>query len=688
MGSFLSSTNEARPTTAQPRQNINPNVSLYNNMSTEHSSPRPTSMEISHGSGPFIDTSSGTSGIDSESEKEENGAEEGTSQRAASPGHENRVAEDTQHQEDYTSGPHAQMTVHPTVRVIIPSKVKGVDILEEKHSIDTSGNDSEAATPRQIHNDSVDQELIGFRTATEVYLQSKDDTTPQETKRHHSTTSESSEDSSDDEVGVIDNNDDNSNATVVDPPGPNHSDDVAIQHNAGPISDAENDDTKMTEVEAHAQIFEHPSSSERMGESDDDESETSSLYAQFNFDGWEKHEVKRYNRIAPPGGKLQDFVSEEEESSSDTEKGNPEAGKGIHDALSYAELKNLPDMHEDGPAIVEESSIYTMDEENPMAHDEETNEDDSGDESDDTRLYRYFDFHDLTKHDVKYLNSIAEPGQRLEDALIADQLTDRILSHKNEKESIERFVASLPNPVAGAQSSCGLPIGNVARDLNRFRELHPFTQLVKEGRTFTTSQRRNFEREIYDFSRSYGLTSTESNHAVAWAKVHAETLHEGIHSNQSWDSSQWDGEQDDQIDFASIKLQDMQHERKQLKRKQYRERRKRKRKTNGFWSSKISQPNIESLKEISNNQRGTPTTKEANLADADIQHPLKGEGTENDVNLGVKNENTSSTAVTTVINTVKRKRQAYNATVPHSKRRKRGHLVPENQDKTLTSNFR
>ena len=161
----------------------------------------------------------------------------------------------------------------------------------------------------------------------------------------------------------------------------------------------------------------------------------------------------------------------------------------------------------------------------------------SKEESEDESLYEEFDLGGLTKEEVREYNKIAPEGQRLQDAIMDDDQggdveqggkADLELHHgssRNEEhggstaqgdEQLDPPCASTQNPSTtnGGDNNCATPGGvsyygnfheKLNDDLTYFIEQHPFT-LILEFSPFSTSERRAFERDVYDFARSSGIS--------------------------------------------------------------------------------------------------------------------------------------------------------------------------------------
>ncbi|KAL2037071.1 hypothetical protein N7G274_010198 [Stereocaulon virgatum] len=108
-----------------------------------------------------------------------------------------------------------------------------------------------------------------------------------------------------------------------------------------------------------------------------------------------------------------------------------------------------------------------------------------------------FDLAGFTADEIKAYNSMAEPGQRLQDAMTPRKVT-----------------SSIPKPAKYSnQDQKTLPI---PRQINLFVRKHSF--LEKSLSIFTKSERRQFERNVYDFGRSLGLRKPEARKYVVKAR--------------------------------------------------------------------------------------------------------------------------------------------------------------------------
>ena len=148
-----------------------------------------------------------------------------------------------------------------------------------------------------------------------------------------------------------------------------------------------------------------------------------------------------------------------------------------------------------------------------------------------------FDLEGFTQEEVIRYNEIAEHGQRLQDALTPKKIA----------ASIRKVPSWLPSPFTkghehranlGAESvRNGHTQPSIAKQMNHYIRKHPFFE--KSLATFSTSERRQFERNVYDFARGLGLKKSEARRHVIKAREFC-----GEEQNDS-DSSSYEDEIDD-----------------------------------------------------------------------------------------------------------------------------------------------
>ena len=148
-----------------------------------------------------------------------------------------------------------------------------------------------------------------------------------------------------------------------------------------------------------------------------------------------------------------------------------------------------------------------------------------------------FDLGGFTQEEAMRYNEIAEHGQRLQDAL----------RPKRVAASIQIVPSELPSPfIKGHEHRANLlaeSIKNrhtqpsITKQMNHYIRKHPFFE--KSLATFSKSERRQFERNVYDFARGLGLKKSEARRHVVKAREFC-----GEEQYDS-DSSSFEGEIDD-----------------------------------------------------------------------------------------------------------------------------------------------
>lgn len=127
-----------------------------------------------------------------------------------------------------------------------------------------------------------------------------------------------------------------------------------------------------------------------------------------------------------------------------------------------------------------------------------------------------FDLEGFTPEEVIRYNEIAEHGQRLQDAL----------TPKKVAASIRKVPSGLSSPfIKGHEHMANLGAENIrnghtqpsiAKQINHYIRKHPFFE--QSLAAFSTSERRQFERNVYDFARGLGLKKSEARRHVIKAR--------------------------------------------------------------------------------------------------------------------------------------------------------------------------
>ena len=148
-----------------------------------------------------------------------------------------------------------------------------------------------------------------------------------------------------------------------------------------------------------------------------------------------------------------------------------------------------------------------------------------------------FDLEGFTQEEAVSYNEIAEHGQRLQDALIPKKVAASIRKAPSElPPKIIKWLEHTANPVAGPGRN-GHTQPSITKQMNHYIRKHPFFQ--KSLAVVTKSERRQFERNVYDFARGLGLKKSEARRHVVKAREFC-----GEEQSDS-DSTSFEGEIDD-----------------------------------------------------------------------------------------------------------------------------------------------
>ena len=148
-----------------------------------------------------------------------------------------------------------------------------------------------------------------------------------------------------------------------------------------------------------------------------------------------------------------------------------------------------------------------------------------------------FDLEGSTREEAVRYNEIAEHGQRLQDALIPKKVAASI--RKVSSELPPKFVKwheHMADPVAEHNRN-GHAQPSITKQMNHYIRKHPFFE--KSLAVVTKSERRQFERNVYDFARGLGLKKSEARRHVVKAREFC-----GEEQSNS-DSTSFEGEIDD-----------------------------------------------------------------------------------------------------------------------------------------------
>ena len=142
----------------------------------------------------------------------------------------------------------------------------------------------------------------------------------------------------------------------------------------------------------------------------------------------------------------------------------------------------------------------------------------SDDEVDLDNFVDNFDLEGFTQEEVMNYNEIAEHGQRLQDALKPKKVAASIQKVPSEPPPPPSFIKGhehWANLVAESiRNSPSQP--SITKQINHYIRRHPFIE--KSLAMTLKSERRQFERNVYDFARGLGLKKHEANMHVVKAR--------------------------------------------------------------------------------------------------------------------------------------------------------------------------
>ena len=157
--------------------------------------------------------------------------------------------------------------------------------------------------------------------------------------------------------------------------------------------------------------------------------------------------------------------------------------------------------------------------------------------SDDELDLDNFDLEGFTQEEAVRYNEIAEHGQRLQDALIPKKVAASIRKVPSElPPNFIKWHEHTANPVAEHNRN-GHIQPSITKQMNHYIRKHPFFE--KSLAVVTKSERRQFERNVYDFARGLGLKKYEARRHVVKAREFCGEEKSGS------DSTSFEGEIDD-----------------------------------------------------------------------------------------------------------------------------------------------
>ena len=139
--------------------------------------------------------------------------------------------------------------------------------------------------------------------------------------------------------------------------------------------------------------------------------------------------------------------------------------------------------------------------------------------SDDSVNLDEFDLAGFTKEEVSNYNAIAEPGQRLQDAVTPKKMR-QLMRDSSSKYLLYQCVECYLLKGEAGQTHNGTPtpskIPSIPKQVAMFVRKHPFLEQVVGS--FTKSDRRKFERDVYDYAEALGLDHPAAKRQVIKAR--------------------------------------------------------------------------------------------------------------------------------------------------------------------------
>ena len=145
-------------------------------------------------------------------------------------------------------------------------------------------------------------------------------------------------------------------------------------------------------------------------------------------------------------------------------------------------------------------------------------------------FYNEFELGNMTMEEVIAINKMAPAGQKLEDTVAED-------GQRHMEASVDTPLTTMRD---NASSNYDRELAAFKLELDVFIGEHPFTILLNRNERFNTTQRRAFERELYDFVRGYGLSSSIANGILGEVKSQWQSV---VDDSQT----EWDGEELDEM---------------------------------------------------------------------------------------------------------------------------------------------
>ena len=148
-------------------------------------------------------------------------------------------------------------------------------------------------------------------------------------------------------------------------------------------------------------------------------------------------------------------------------------------------------------------------------------------------FYDEFEIGGMTKQEIITFNKIAPVGQKLEDAVAENVYYEKDGElHRVPQISVDAASDKSRKEAAIFQSG-----------LDAFIRQHSFTILLNNNEPFKTAQRRAFERELYDFIRSYGLSPLIAREILRQVKSQWQPATDDS-------QTEWEGEELDEVNQA------------------------------------------------------------------------------------------------------------------------------------------
>ncbi len=130
------------------------------------------------------------------------------------------------------------------------------------------------------------------------------------------------------------------------------------------------------------------------------------------------------------------------------------------------------------------------------------------DGEDNAKMYEDFDIQGVSKEELAFWSQLAPADQKLTDA---ETLPQKSQPKSNKAPGAHPLLAYYQDMLIRHTASTSIAKLNpsVAKSVNHFVRRHPFFAQQSLS-AYTTSERRKFERDVYDFTRAQGLSKVQA----------------------------------------------------------------------------------------------------------------------------------------------------------------------------------